>query len=88
VRVRVFERGVGYTLACGTGACAVAAVLVAQKVAAVGSKIAVSLPGGVLTITIDAEGRASMKGPARRVFSGVVLLRARPFSSGATGGAR
>ena len=80
VRVRVFERGVGYTLACGTGACAVAAVLVARKTAAVGSKIAVSLPGGVLTITIDEAGRASMKGPARRAFEGVVRLRARPFA--------
>jgi diaminopimelate epimerase len=88
VRVRVFERGVGYTMACGTGACAVAAVLVARKAAAVGSRIAVALPGGVLTITIDEQGRASMKGPARRAFEGIVRLRVRPFSTTPSGGAR
>lgn len=69
-RVDVFERGVGRTLACGTGACAVAAVLVARGLAPRDTEVRVRLPGGVLSIAIDAEGRARMRGPARRVFAG------------------
>lgn len=68
--VDVFERGVGRTFACGTGACAVAAVALARGHGAVASPIEVELPGGVLAITLDAGGVASMRGPARRVFSG------------------
>jgi diaminopimelate epimerase len=69
-RVDVFERGVGRTLACGTGACAVAAALVARGLAPRDTEVRVRLPGGVLSIAIDAEGRARMRGPARRVFEG------------------
>ncbi|MGZ3424798.1 MAG: diaminopimelate epimerase [Polyangiales bacterium] len=72
--VTVFERGVGRTMACGTGACAVAAALVARGVARRGDKTVVVLPGGPLEIVIDAEGRASMRGQARRVFAGRVTL--------------
>ncbi len=72
--VRVYERGVGRTLACGTGACAVAAAIVARGAARVGEKIVVVLPGGPLEIVIDGEGRASMRGSARRVFAGTVAL--------------
>jgi diaminopimelate epimerase len=66
----VWERGVGITLACGTGACATAAVACAKGLAPVGVPLAVRLPGGRLDVTIDASGRATMRGPARRVFSG------------------
>jgi diaminopimelate epimerase len=66
----VWERGVGITLACGTGACATAAVACAKGLAARGAPIAVRLPGGRLDITIDGSGRAIMRGPARYVFSG------------------
>jgi diaminopimelate epimerase len=67
----VWERGVGVTLACGTGACATAAVACARDHAAYDTPIAVHLPGGTLDITIDrATGRAIMRGPARRVFGG------------------
>ena len=66
----VWERGVGITLACGTGACATAAVACAKGLAARGTPIAVRLPGGRLDITIDQAGRAIMRGPARFVFSG------------------
>lgn len=69
-RVQVFERGVGRTLACGTGACAVAAVLVDRGRAPRDVEVRVELPGGVLAIAIDGEGRARMRGPARRVFAG------------------
>jgi diaminopimelate epimerase len=66
----VWERGVGVTLACGTGACATAAVACAKGLAPVGVPLAIRLPGGRLDVTIDAEGRATMRGPARRVFAG------------------
>lgn len=72
--VTVFERGVGRTLACGTGACAVAAAIVARGAARAGEKIVVVLPGGPLEIVLDVEGRASMRGRARRVFAGTVSL--------------
>jgi diaminopimelate epimerase len=69
----VWERGVGVTLACGTGACASAAVGVAKGLVAPGEEIAVNLPGGVLFVTIVEDGRAIMRGPARHVFSGHVI---------------
>jgi diaminopimelate epimerase len=66
----VWERGVGMTLACGTGACATAAVACAKGLAQRGRPVAVRLPGGALEVTIDEVGRATMRGPARHVFSG------------------
>jgi diaminopimelate epimerase len=68
----VWERGVGITMACGTGACATAAVAVQNGLVAPGAPIAVRLPGGRLDLTVDAKGRVTMIGPARHVFSGVV----------------
>ena len=68
----VWERGVGITHACGTGACATVAVGVARGLVALGEEITVRLPGGSLAITIRADGRAIMRGPARHVFSGKV----------------
>ncbi|MDB4943791.1 MAG: Diaminopimelate epimerase [Labilithrix sp.] len=68
----VWERGVGVTHACGTGACATAAVGVAQGLLARGAETAIRLPGGTLSVTIDSDGRAIMRGPARHVFSGEV----------------
>ncbi len=69
----VWERGVGITLACGTGACATAAVACSKGFVTSGVPIAVRLPGGRLDVTIDDAGRATMRGPARFVFSGVLL---------------
>jgi diaminopimelate epimerase len=68
----VWERGVGITLACGTGACATAAVACARGAARRGSPLALRLPGGRLDVTIEADGRAIMRGPARHVFSGTL----------------
>ncbi len=68
IRVRTFERGVeGETLACGTGACAVA--LVAHTVYSIPSPIAISFPGGELEIQIE-QNRLVMIGPAVKVFEG------------------
>jgi diaminopimelate epimerase len=68
----VWERGVGVTMACGTGACATAAVACAKGLVPRNVPVAVRLPGGRLDITIDASNRAIMRGPARRVFAGSV----------------
>lgn len=73
LRTRVHERGVGWTLACGTGACAVAAVHAAQRGASE-ARSTVELDGGRLLITLQREsaGRyhTRMAGPARRCFRG------------------
>lgn len=75
IRVIVWERGVGRTLACGTGACAVAAAACDTGRASFGVPIRVALPGGELIITVTAGTRAlRMSGPARRVFTGQVVL--------------
>jgi diaminopimelate epimerase len=68
----VWERGVGVTLACGTGACATVAVGVAKGLVAKGEEITVTVPGGALFVTVLEDGRAIMRGPARHVFSGQV----------------
>lgn len=74
--VRVHERGVGWTQACGTGACAVAAAAVSCGLpgAREGVPVRVMLEGGALEVTVARNTRgvlcARMKGPARRVFRG------------------
>ena len=70
LRVRVWERGVGLTQACGSGAVCVTAVAVALGRSPRGSAVAVHLPGGTLTCTAGQDGSVVMKGPARRVFAG------------------
>jgi len=72
VRLRVFERGSGETLACGTGACA--AVVSGQLRGWLGQGVKVSLPGGDLFIDWDGEGTVKMTGPAERVFEGKINL--------------
>ncbi|MDX2084776.1 MAG: diaminopimelate epimerase [Candidatus Melainabacteria bacterium] len=74
VRVVVWERGCGFTLACGTGACATAvAACLSNKTA---SRVAVHLPGGPLDIFWDRQGEQHvwMTGPASYVFEGVLAL--------------
>lgn len=75
IAVRVFERGVGWTLACGTGACAVAGVLAHAGDRPFDEPMRVALPGGRLTLRVEAGSYATtMRGPARRVFKGSVEL--------------
>lgn len=73
VRMRVWERGAGETLACGTGACASAyASYLNQKT---GNKVLVHLLGGDLQIEYDEEKHTIfMKGPATKVFDGEIDL--------------
>lgn len=68
VRVLVWERGVGRTLACGTGACAVGVACVLNGLT--DETLTVALPGGELEISWPNQGRIFMKGPAAIVFSG------------------
>ncbi|WP_196159626.1 diaminopimelate epimerase [Reinekea sp. G2M2-21] len=70
IRLRVFERGVGETLACGTGACA--AVVAGIINGWLDDTVSVTLPGGVLTIHWPGEGNIMMTGPVSRVFEGVL----------------
>lgn len=75
IDVTVWERGVGRTLACGTGACAAAAAACELGLAPFGAPIQVTLPGGELGVTVAPGTRElSMRGPARRVFSGEVVI--------------
>lgn len=69
VRLRVHERGAGWTLACGSGACAAVAAL--RRVGSVSSNVCVELPGGSLRIAWEGPGHALwMTGPAAFVFEG------------------
>lgn len=70
LRMRVWERGSGITLACGTGACATVAAMVGAGLAS--SPCDVQMDGGTLTVSCDADGALLMKGPARFVFDGSV----------------
>ncbi len=69
VRLRVFERGVGETLACGSGACA--AVAVGRVRGWLGPRVAVRLPGGELLVEWQGEGSSMwLTGPTERAFEG------------------
>ncbi|MGC2633382.1 MAG: diaminopimelate epimerase [Candidatus Cybelea sp.] len=66
IHVAHWERGVGLTMACGTGAVACAAVAIASETAS--SPIEVFVPGGRLVVEWDGTGNAYLTGPAVRVF--------------------
>ena len=69
LRMRVWERGSGITLACGTGACATAAAAVSAGI--VSSPCTIVMDGGELLVSCDKD-LLFMRGPARKVFDGVV----------------
>jgi diaminopimelate epimerase len=78
IRMRVWERGSGETLACGTGACA--AAVASRLLAGTPERTTIILPGGRLHIewdgSVERECPVFMTGPARRSFAGAVELEA------------
>ena len=70
MRLRVWERGAGLTLACGSGACA--AVVNAHRRGLTGRRVAVQMDGGVLDIEYTPRGHVLMTGPVATSFRGVV----------------
>ena len=72
IQLEVFERGVGFTLACGSGASA--AAFAAHKLKLLGDKIRVKQPGGDLEIFIKPDNSIIQKGSANYVFEGKILL--------------
>jgi len=71
LKVRVWERGVGETLACGTGACA--SVVAAKVLGKVEEEAIVELPGGKLIVEYK-ENVVFMEGPAEKVFEGKISI--------------
>lgn len=70
IHLRVWERGTGLTLACGTGACATAVAAIRRKLVA--GPVQVHLPGGMLTIDWQPGSTVLMSGPATHVFTGEI----------------
>ena len=71
IRMRVWERGSGETMACGTGACA--ALAAANRLGLADARAQVTLDGGALFIELDAAtGHVMMSGPAQFVFDGEI----------------
>jgi len=71
IRLRVFERAVGETLACGTGACA--AVAVGRRRGLLDADVRVDLPGGTAEVSwAAAGGHMWLTGPATTVFTGSI----------------
>jgi diaminopimelate epimerase len=68
LRARVWERGAGETLSCGTGACAIAVAAKLKKLT--DNPVDIILPGGTLTVDWDGRGEVLLSGPAEVVFEG------------------
>lgn len=72
IRLKVWERGAGETLACGTGACA--SVVAASSASLTGRRAIVHLPGGSLDIEWEEDDHVVMRGPAEKVFEGMIKI--------------
>ncbi len=72
IRVRTWERGVGRTLACGTGCCSVAEI--AHKKGLTDNKVRILLETGEMQIEISPSGNVFMTGPAEYVFTGETIF--------------
>jgi len=72
LRMRVWERGSGVTMACGTGACASVAAAVGKGLCPADAPVAVLLDGGELTVTVAPDRTVHMTGPAAFVYEGEI----------------
>jgi diaminopimelate epimerase len=70
IQIEIWERGVGYTLASGTSSCAAAAV--AYRLGLCDSRIAVTMPGGVIDIAISDDWSISMTGSVTKICVGTI----------------
>lgn len=70
LRMRVWERGSGITMACGTGACASAAAAVKKGICRFDAPISVQLDGGILKIQVGPDAAVRMTGPAETIYEG------------------
>lgn len=72
LEMRVWERGSGETMACGTGSCAAVAAAVAVGICRADSPVRVHLRGGILTDTYRSDGTVIMEGSAKTAYSGII----------------
>jgi len=72
ITARVWERGSGETMACGSGACAIA--VAANEAELTAPRVSVRFPGGVLDVERTSGGTVLLSGPARRAFETTVDL--------------
>ena len=70
IRLRVWERGVGETLACGSGACA--AVVACHRLGRIDEEIEVEMPGGIASVRWPGRGPVFLRGPAVTVYQGEI----------------
>lgn len=72
MEARVWERGVGETLSCGSGACAIA--VTSKLLGYTGDRVDITLKGGVLSVFWDGVGEVKLAGPVDEVFAGKYLI--------------
>ena len=74
IGMRTYERGVGETLACGSGACAAAYVWAVREGLPAGWSVRVDVLGGTVFVDSNADGELTLRGPARIVAQGTTWL--------------